>query len=46
LCEEMGLAHTFEPVSFPPDRSYSALNPFGTVLFSKTATCRCLNRSR
>jgi glutathione S-transferase len=33
LCEEMGLAHTFVPVSFPPDRSYRALNPFGTVPF-------------
>jgi glutathione S-transferase len=29
----MGLAHTFVPVSFPPDRSYRALNPFGTVPF-------------
>ena len=28
LCEEMGLAQTFVPVSFPPDRSYRALNPF------------------
>ena len=33
LCEEMGLAQTFVPVSFPPDRSYRALNPFGTVPF-------------
>jgi glutathione S-transferase len=33
LCEEMGLAHTFVPVSFPPDRSYRALNRFGTVPF-------------
>jgi glutathione S-transferase len=33
LCEEMGLAHTFVPVSFPPDQSYRALNPFGTVPF-------------
>ncbi len=33
LCEEMGLAHTFVPVGFPPDRSYRALNPFGTVPF-------------
>jgi glutathione S-transferase len=33
LCEEMRLAHTFVPVSFPPDRSYRALNPFGTVPF-------------
>jgi hypothetical protein len=41
LCEDTGLAHTFVPISFPPDRSYRALN-----LFSKTATCRCLNRSR
>jgi glutathione S-transferase len=31
LCEEMGLAHTFVPVGYPPDRSYRALNPFGTV---------------
>src|SRR5260370_2147119 len=29
----MGLAHTFVPVGFPPDRSYRALNPFGTVPF-------------
>jgi glutathione S-transferase len=29
----MGLTHTFVPVSFPPDRSYRALNPFGTVPF-------------
>ena len=29
----MGLAHTFVPVSFPPDQSYRALNPFGTVPF-------------
>jgi len=29
----MGLAQTFVPVSFPPDRSYRALNPFGTVPF-------------
>ena len=33
LCEEMGLAHTFVPVGFPPDRSYRELNPFGTVPF-------------
>jgi glutathione S-transferase len=33
LCEEMGLAHAFVPVSFPPDQSYRALNPFGTVPF-------------
>jgi glutathione S-transferase len=33
LCEEMGLAHTFMPVGFPPDDSYRALNPFGTVPF-------------
>jgi Glutathione S-transferase, N-terminal domain len=33
LCEEMGLAQTFVPLSFPPDRSYRALNPFGTVPF-------------
>jgi glutathione S-transferase len=33
LCEEMGLAHTFVPVSFPPDQSYRALNAFGTVPF-------------
>ena len=33
LCEEMGLAHTFVPVSFPPDASYRELNPFGTVPF-------------
>jgi glutathione S-transferase len=33
LCEEMDLAHTFMPVSFPPDSSYRALNPFGTVPF-------------
>ena len=33
LCEEMGLAHSFEPVSYPPDQSYRALNPFGTVPF-------------
>jgi glutathione S-transferase len=33
LCEEMGVPHTFVPVSFPPDRSYRALNPFGTVPF-------------
>ena len=29
----MGLAQTFVRVSFPPDRSYRALNPFGTVPF-------------
>ena len=29
----MGLAHTSVPVSFPRDRSYRALNPFGTVPF-------------
>jgi glutathione S-transferase len=33
LCEEMGLAHTFVPVSYPPDQGYRALNPFGTVPF-------------
>jgi glutathione S-transferase len=33
LCEEMGLAHTFVPVGFPPDSNYRALNPFGTVPF-------------
>ena len=33
LCEEMGLAHTFVPVGFPPDISYRELNPFGTVPF-------------
>ena len=33
LCEEMGLDQTFVPVGFPPDRSYRALNPFGTVPF-------------
>jgi glutathione S-transferase len=33
LCEEMGLAYTFVPVSFPPDRSYRTLNLFGTVPF-------------
>jgi glutathione S-transferase len=33
LCEEMGLAHTFAPVGFPPDNSYRELNPFGTVPF-------------
>jgi glutathione S-transferase len=33
LCEEMGLAHTFVPVGFPPDKSYRELNPFGTVPF-------------
>lgn len=31
LCEEMGLAHTFVPVGFPPDDKYRELNPFGTV---------------
>jgi glutathione S-transferase len=33
LCEEMGLAHAFVPVAFPPDQAYRALNPFGTVPF-------------
>ncbi|RUL78213.1 glutathione S-transferase family protein [Dyella choica] len=33
LCEEMGLAQTFVPVGYPPDKSYCALNPFGTVPF-------------
>jgi glutathione S-transferase len=33
LCEEMGLAHTFVPVDFPPGSNYSELNPFGTVPF-------------
>jgi glutathione S-transferase len=33
LCEEMGLAHTFVPVGFPPDNNYRELNPFGTVPF-------------
>jgi glutathione S-transferase len=33
LCEEMGLAHTFVPVEFPPDSNYRKLNPFGTVPF-------------
>lgn len=33
LCEEMGLAYTFVPVGFPPDRNYRELNPFGTVPF-------------
>jgi glutathione S-transferase len=33
LCEEMGLAHTFVPVGFPPDQGYRVLNPFGTVPF-------------
>ncbi len=33
LCEEMGLALTFVPVSFPPDKSYRAPNAFGTVPF-------------
>jgi glutathione S-transferase len=33
LCEEMGLAHTFVPVGFPPDNNYRKLNPFGTVPF-------------
>jgi glutathione S-transferase len=33
LCEEMGLDHTFVPVSFPLDSNYRKLNPFGTVPF-------------
>jgi glutathione S-transferase len=33
VCEEMGLAQIFVPLNFPPDRSYRALNPFGTVPF-------------
>ncbi len=33
LSEEMGLAHTFVPVRFPPDQGYRELNPFGTVPF-------------
>ena len=33
LCEEMGLPYTMLPVGFPPDSSYRALNPFGTVPF-------------
>jgi glutathione S-transferase len=33
LSEEMGLAHTFVPVGFPPDQGYRELNPFGTVPF-------------
>ena len=33
LCEEMGLAHTFVRVDFPPDSNYRELNPFGTVPF-------------
>jgi glutathione S-transferase len=33
LCEEMGLAHSFVPVTFPPDSGYRELNPFGTVPF-------------
>jgi len=33
LCEEMGLAHTFVPVGFPPDSNYCELNRFGTVPF-------------
>jgi glutathione S-transferase len=33
LCEEMGLAHTFVPVDYPPDSKYRKLNPFGTVPF-------------
>jgi len=33
LCEEMGLAHTFVRVGFPPDSNYRELNRFGTVPF-------------
>lgn len=33
LCEEMDLAYTMAPVSFPPDGGYRALNPLGTVPF-------------
>jgi len=33
LCEEIGMAHTFVPVGFPPDSNYRELNPFGTVPF-------------
>src|SRR5258705_5845497 len=29
----VGVAHPFVPVGFPPDNSYRALNPFGTVPF-------------
>lgn len=31
LCEEMALPHKFVPVSFPPDKSYREMNPFGTT---------------
>jgi glutathione S-transferase len=31
VCEEMGLAHQFAPVAYPPEKAYLALNPLGTV---------------
>ncbi len=31
VCEEMGLAYEFAPVTFPPSEAYLTLNPLGTV---------------
>jgi len=31
--EEMGLAHAFVPVGFPPDKGHRELNRFGTLPF-------------
>jgi glutathione S-transferase len=31
MCEEMGLAHSFVAVHFPPDEAYRQINPLGTL---------------
>jgi glutathione S-transferase len=33
ICEELGVAYEFAPVSYPPSAEYKALNPLGTVPF-------------
>jgi glutathione S-transferase len=33
VCEELGVAYEFAPVSYPPSAEYKALNPLGTVPF-------------
>ena len=38
LCEEMGLAHTFVPVGFPPDSNCRELNRFGTVRITRACS--------
>jgi glutathione S-transferase len=44
-CEEMGLPHQIQIVSFPPDEAYRALNPLGSTSFLEDEGGVAINES-